>query len=295
MHACMHACTHARTHERTNEQTRAHTHTHTHTHTQLQNGAYVESKVGQPQHGKTKNTVRGHPTNRRKKANSDGPYGREPSEFPTNLTTLLSCLLVYSFVRSFVRSIHPSINRTNERTNKQTRARARTHTQQLQNGAYVESKVGQPPQHGKIRNTVGGPSDSSPTNRRKKKSKFGRHPPPRRETSRARGEEPSEFPPTHPPTNQPNETPTPHTDRQKTQRKQVRTAADRVCTVRDTHTIGPSECLLFSLSLAECIDLVSRERRSIPTYSRGDVLYIPRLEAVSEDRSNLTALRVTAP
>src|SRR5207249_7113615 len=113
MHACMHACTHARTHERTNEQTRAHTHTHTHTHTQLQNGAYVESKVGQPQHGKTKNTVRGHPTNRRKKANSDGPSaardiarGREPSEFPTK-AFLLARLFVCSFVRSFVRSIHP--------------------------------------------------------------------------------------------------------------------------------------------------------------------------------------------
>src|SRR6266550_2853708 len=114
MDGWMHARTHERTNERTNEQTRAHTHTHT----QLQNGAYVESKVGQPQHGKTKNTVRGHPTNRRKKANSDGPSaarniarGREPSEFPTK-AFLLARLFVCSFVRSFVRSIHPAIHQS---------------------------------------------------------------------------------------------------------------------------------------------------------------------------------------
>src|SRR5207249_1982463 len=122
-----------------------------------------------------------------------------------------------------------------------------THTQQLQNGAYVESKVGQPPQHGKIRNTVGGAIRLLSNQQKKERKQIRTAPPsPRREASRARGEEPSEFPPT----NQTQNTNTTQTENPKKASSDGRRSC--VCGTRHarthTHTrSGPSECLLFSL------------------------------------------------
>src|SRR5207249_6806943 len=131
--------------------------------------------------------------------------------------------------------------RTNERTNKQTRAHTHTHT--LQNGAYVESKVGQPPQHGKIRNTVGGhPTPLQPTEERKKANSDGT--PLRGAKHRVRGERnrPSFHLPTHPPTNQ-----TKHQHHTQTDRKHKESKFGRppiVCVRYETRTRSgrPSVC-----------------------------------------------------